>query len=140
MPGVEDRTEQGNLSPQKPRRKQSALGKTTVLVVLGSALTSLFQFFFVWLVGGTLLLPVVGMMVVASVVATSPPGASTNTTTNGMPTVHMAGSNFLTNVVLVPRGSKLVFVDDDSNEHLIRNGSWIASGTPQPRVEPGAPV
>lgn len=243
MHRVEDHPEQGALSAPKPRRKQSALGKTTVLALLGSALTYLFQFFFVWLVVGTLLPPVlvfaivafilaglvaarlrwapllgvlfalatstimllvpettsalshpavnpghfgtdllgfafalvtllagvaatiqnygsgelraprwlgpaltgiaglvVGMIVVASVVAASPPGAPTNTTTNGIPTVHMAGSNFLTDVVLVPKGSKLVLVDDDSNEHIIGNGSWTASGNPQPQAEPGAPV
>jgi len=243
MHRVEDRTERGDPNATRLRQKQSALGKTTVLALLGSALTYLFQFFFVWLVVGTLLPPVlvfaivafilaglvaarlrwapllgvlfalatstimllvpettsalshpavnpghfgtdllglafalvtmiaggaatiqnygrgerraprwlgptltgvaglvVGMIVVASVVAASPAGVPTNTTTNGMLTVHMAGSNFLTNVVLVPKGSKLVLVDDDSNEHIIGNGSWTASGNPQPQAEPGAPV
>jgi hypothetical protein len=83
---------------------------------------------------------VVGMMVVALIVAANPQSGPASATTNGMPTVHMAGSNFLTNVVLVPKGSKLLLVDDDSVEHILQNGSWTASGLPQSRVEPGAPV
>lgn len=82
---------------------------------------------------------VVGMMVVAVTVAANPQGGPTSTTTNGEPTVHMAGSNFLTNVVLVPKGEKLLLVDDDSVEHIIQSGMWTKSGTPQPQAEPGAP-
>jgi hypothetical protein len=82
----------------------------------------------------------VGMIVVALLVAASPQVISASTTTGGMPTVHMAGSNFLTNVVLVPKGGKLLLVDDDSVEHIIQNGSWTQSGTPQASSEPGAPV
>jgi hypothetical protein len=81
-----------------------------------------------------------GMIVVALLVAASPQSGPTSATTGGMPTVHMAGSNFLTNVVLVPKGEKLLLVDDDSVEHIIQNGSWTQSGTPQSQEEPGAPV
>lgn len=82
---------------------------------------------------------VVGMIVVDSVIAASPSEVPPNRTTNGMSTVHMAGNQFLSNVVLVPKGSKLMLVDDDSNEHILRNGLWTASGIPQPGAEPGAP-
>jgi len=81
-----------------------------------------------------------GMIVAALLVAASPQSISASTTTGGMPTVHMAGSDFLTNVVLVPKGEKLLLVDDDSVEHIIQNGSWTQNGTPQSREEPGAPV
>jgi hypothetical protein len=82
----------------------------------------------------------VGMIVVALLIAASPQSGPTSTTTGGMPTVHMAGSAFLTNVVLVPKGEKLLLVDDDSVEHIIQNGSWTRSGTPQAEAVPGAPV
>jgi hypothetical protein len=82
----------------------------------------------------------VGMIVVVLLVAANPQSGPTSTTTGGMPTVHMAGSDFLTNVVLVPKGGKLLLVDDDSVEHIIQNGSWTQSGTPQSQEEPGAPV
>ncbi len=81
-----------------------------------------------------------GMIVVALLIAASPQSASTSTATGGMPTVHMAGSDFLTNVVLIPKGEKLLLVDDDSIEHIIQNGSWTPSGTTQASAEPGAPV
>jgi plastocyanin len=81
----------------------------------------------------------VGIIVVAQLLAASPQSAATSTTTGGMPTVHMAGSAFLTNVVLVPKGEKLLLVDDDAVEHIIQNGSWI-QGTPHPQSESGAPV
>jgi plastocyanin len=81
-----------------------------------------------------------GMIVIALLIAASPQSGATSTTTGGMPTVHMAGSAFLTNVVLVPKGGKLLLVDDDSVEHLIQNGSWTQGGTPQSQEEPGAPV
>jgi plastocyanin len=42
--------------------------------------------------------------------------------------------------VLVPKGEKLLLVDDDSVEHIIQNGSWTQNGTPQSREEPRAPV
>ncbi|HEU5382140.1 MAG TPA: hypothetical protein VFV38_42535 [Ktedonobacteraceae bacterium] len=82
----------------------------------------------------------IGMIVVAVLVTANPPSAPVSTTTNGTPTVHMTGSHFSTNVVLVPKGEKLLLVDDDANEHLIQNGFWTQSGLPYPQEEPGAPV
>jgi len=80
-----------------------------------------------------------GVIVVALLIAASPQSGPTSTTTSGMPTVHMAGANFLTNIVLVPKGEKLLLVDDDSVEHIIQNGSWTQS-TPRPQSESGAPI
>ncbi|HEY0752735.1 MAG TPA: hypothetical protein VGD98_02055 [Ktedonobacteraceae bacterium] len=81
-----------------------------------------------------------GMLVVALIVAANPVGASANTSTSGMPTVHTAGSNFLTNVVLVSKGSKLQIVNDDSIEHVLENGFWTPGGTPNIQAEAGAPA
>jgi len=83
---------------------------------------------------------VLGMLLLAGIVSANPPSTAANTTTNGMPTVHIAGSTFLTNVVLVPKGESLLMVDDDSVEHIIQNGTWTPSGLPHPQTEPGAPI
>jgi len=82
---------------------------------------------------------VLGMLLLAGIVSANPPSTAASTT-NGMPTVHIAGSNFLTNVVLVPKGESLLLVEDDSVEHIIQNGTWTPSGLPQPQTEPGAPI
>lgn len=83
---------------------------------------------------------VVGMIVIASLVGASPQSGPANTMTNGMPTVHTVGANFQTNVVLVPKGGRLVITNDDGVEHIIQNGSWTASSTPRPQAESGAPT
>ncbi len=238
-----DRTEQANPAPSTPRRKLTALGRTTALALLSIGLVYVFEFLSFWLRGGVKVLPVlvlalvvflmaglvaarirwapafgalivlvtstitlaeplatsallhpalnlerfvvlvvvlvcallalvagvtatrqnyrggtwqtlgwmrsalaalagvvVGMIVVALIVAANPSGPSASATTSDKPTVHIAGSNFLTNVVLVSKGERLPLVDDDSVEHLIQNGTWTPNGTAQPRREPGAPV
>jgi hypothetical protein len=81
----------------------------------------------------------VGMLLLAFIASANPP-STVASTTNGMPTVHIAGSNFLTNVVLVPKGESLLLVEDDSVEHIIQNGTWTPSGLPQPHTEPGTPI
>ncbi|OLB53362.1 MAG: hypothetical protein AUI01_11955 [Ktedonobacter sp. 13_2_20CM_2_56_8] len=83
---------------------------------------------------------VLGMLLLAGIVSANPPSTVASTATNGMPTVHIAGSTFLTNVVLVPKGESLVLVEDDSVEHIIQNGTWTPSGLPHPQTEPGAPL
>jgi hypothetical protein len=83
---------------------------------------------------------VVGIIVLAGIVTSNPQSTTASTSTNGMPTVHIVGSNFLTNIVLVPKGGSLLLVDDDTVEHIIQNGAWTQSGLPHPEVEPGAPV
>jgi len=80
------------------------------------------------------------MIVLAGIVTTNPQSTTASASTNGMPTVHIAGSSFLTNVVLVPKGDTLLLVADDTVEHIIQNGVWTPSGLPHPAVEPGAPV
>ena len=83
---------------------------------------------------------VVGMMLVSLIVAANPPTSAASTTTNGEPTVHMSATNFVQNVVLVPKGAKLRLVDDGNVEHVLRNGFWKADGAPESGLEPGAPV
>ena len=52
--------------------------------------------------------------------------------------VHLGPGNFLQSTVTVPKGSKLLLVDDGSFLHILANGSW-QNGQPQPAQEPGAP-
>jgi plastocyanin len=54
-------------------------------------------------------------------------------------TVHLGPGSFLQSSVTVPKGSKLLLVDDGSFTHIIANGSWV-NGAPQPQQEPGAPM
>ena len=83
---------------------------------------------------------VVGMSLVALIVAANPQASSASSTTTGEPTVHMSVGNFVQDIVLVPKGSKLLLVNDTTVEHNLQNGSWTASGTVVTTVEPGAPV
>jgi hypothetical protein len=83
---------------------------------------------------------VVGMCLVSLIVGTVPQAGTVSTSSNGEPTVHMTADNFVQNVVLVPKGAKLLIVNDSSVEHLLQNGAWDASGTPHSQVEPGAPT
>jgi plastocyanin len=80
------------------------------------------------------------MILIALVAAANPVDGPATGDMNGTPAVHLASVAFTTNIVLVPTGDRLTLVDDDGMRHLIRNGVWSSSGTPQPRVEPGAPV
>ena len=52
----------------------------------------------------------------------------------------MSATDFVQNVVLVPKGVKLRLVDDGNIEHVLRNGFWKADGSQTSSVEPGAPV
>jgi plastocyanin len=83
---------------------------------------------------------VVGMVIVALLVAAVPQTGAVSANLNGEPVVHMTADQFAQNVVLVPKGSKLLIVNDSSVEHLLQNGAWNASGTPHPLVESGAPI
>lgn len=83
---------------------------------------------------------VVGMSLVALIVAANPQASSASSTTTGEPTVHMGAVTFVQNVVLVPKGSKLLIVNDTHVEHILENGFWTSSGTVVTPVEPGAPV
>jgi len=81
---------------------------------------------------------VVGMCLVALIVAAVPQTGAVSTSSNSEPTVHMTRDSFVQNIVLVPKGSKLLLVDDSAEEHLLQNGAWDAHGTPHALVEPGA--
>lgn len=82
---------------------------------------------------------VVGMLLVSLLVAANPQARAASANPNGEPVVHIAPNHFVQNVVLVPKGSKLLLVNDSSVEHILQNGAWDASGTPHSRAEPGAP-
>lgn len=69
--------------------------------------------------------------------AGSTPGGGN--TGGGEPTVHMGASNFVQSSVDVPKGSKLMLIDDGSYLHILANGSWV-NGSPKPAQEPGAPT
>jgi plastocyanin len=60
-------------------------------------------------------------------------------TTGGEPTVHLGIGSFLQSSVSVPKGSKLLLVDDGQFEHNLSNGSWM-NGQIQPEKQPGAPT
>jgi plastocyanin len=83
---------------------------------------------------------VAGMIVVSLIVAANPPTSTASTTTNGEPTVHMSATAFVQNVVLVPKGSKLLLVDDGNYNHTLRTGMWTANGSQDTSAEPGAPA
>jgi hypothetical protein len=65
--------------------------------------------------------------------------ATGTTYTNGVPTVHMGAGSFLQTSVTIPKGSKLLLVDDVAALHILVNGSW-QNGVPKPANEPGAPT
>ena len=83
---------------------------------------------------------VAGMLIVSLIVAANPQTSAASTNPNGEPVVHMAADHFVQNVVLVPKGSKLLIVDDGSIEHVLQNGRWDTNGTPHAGSEPGAPT
>ncbi len=71
-------------------------------------------------------------------VLAQPPVALRTTYTNGVPTVHMGAGNFLQSSVTIPKGSKLLLVDDVSSLHILANGSW-QNGVAKAANESGAP-
>ena len=83
---------------------------------------------------------VMGMSLLGLLVAANPQVSSASPTTTGEPTVHLGADNFEQSVVRLPKGSKLLLVNDTAVEHLLENGSWTAGGTAVTRAEPGAPV
>ncbi len=55
-------------------------------------------------------------------------------------TVHMDANNFVQKCVNIPKGSKVMLVDDVQVLHIITNGMWESNGTPKQAKEPGAPT
>ena len=66
-------------------------------------------------------------------------GSSSSGGGGGVPTVHMGPVNFVQFSVDVPKGSKLMFIDDGAYLHILSNGSWV-NGSQRPAKEPGAPT
>ena len=67
------------------------------------------------------------------------PAVTTGTLyTNGVPTVHMGAGSFIQTSVTMPKGSKLLLVDDVAVVHIIANGTW-QNGTVAQTNEAGAP-
>ncbi len=66
-------------------------------------------------------------------------GSSSSGGGGGEPTVHMGPANFVQSSVDVPKGSKLMFIDDGAYLHILVNGSWVNSSA-RPAKEPGAPT
>ncbi len=67
-----------------------------------------------------------------------PTGTASTATYKG-PTVHLRSDGFIRTTVSIPKGSKLLLVDDGSFLHILSNGSW-KNGVPTPENLPGAPV
>jgi plastocyanin len=82
---------------------------------------------------------VLGAFLVAMLVAMTPQTAVGTATVNGMPAVHLGVSSFTPSSVTVPKGSKLVLIDDGQFPHILRNGMWV-NNTPHPATELGAPT
>lgn len=61
------------------------------------------------------------------------------TYTNGVPTVHLTPGNFALSAVTISKGSKLLLVDDTSEQHVLANGIWQQNAPMQQR-EMGAPL
>src|SRR5215469_198055 len=83
---------------------------------------------------------VAGMVIGAIFIGafSQPPVTVGTTYTNGVPTVHMGAGSFLQSSVTIPKGSKLLLVDDVSSLHILANGSW-QNGVARPANERGAP-
>src|SRR5439155_18193197 len=79
---------------------------------------------------------VLGALLVTLLVQATP-AASSAASVNGEPAV-LGVSNFAQSSVTVPKGSKLLLIDDGSFLHILRNGIW-ENNTPHPATEAGAP-
>ena len=80
-----------------------------------------------------------GALLVSLLVAGTSAPASGATTVNGVPAVHMGVSSFEQTSVTIPKGSKLLLIDDGQFPHILDNGTWNGS-TPHIQAETGAPA
>jgi plastocyanin len=80
---------------------------------------------------------VLGLLLVTLLVQAAPATASTSTV-NGEPAVHMGVSTFAQATITIPKGSKLLIIDDGSFLHILSNGQW-ENNSPHPATEAGAP-
>jgi plastocyanin len=84
-----------------------------------------------------------GSILLAACARPGTPSASAskgNNSGGGGNTVHMGNTNFLVSTVTIAKGSKLTLIDDVAVPHIIKNGTWDASGTQKLAQEPGAPA
>ncbi len=82
---------------------------------------------------------VLGALLVSAIVASTATGSPASAAAGSISTVHMGPGNFTTSSVVVPKGSKLQFVDDGSFPHILSNGTWQGT-TPKPAREASAPL
>jgi plastocyanin len=82
---------------------------------------------------------VLGALLVSAIVASTATGGPASAAAGSNATVHMGPGNFTTSSVVVPKGSKLQFVDDGSFLHILSNGTWQGT-TPRPAREDSAPL
>ena len=100
-----------------------------------------------------LLTTVLAVLAIGSILlaACARPGSTTASSSNtpssgnnggggGGTTVHMGLTNFLVSSTTIPKGSMLTLIDDAAVPHIIKNGSWDASGTARSAKEAGAPT
>lgn len=81
---------------------------------------------------------VIGVLLLASIVQPTMMSAASQGA-NGEPSVHMGPGNFLTTTVTVPKGSKLLLVDDGPFLHILANGFWQGNQA-KGLQEPGVPA
>jgi hypothetical protein len=87
---------------------------------------------------------VLGLVIGASFIGVlaQPVSSATSTTltyTNGVPTIHMSPGGFGISSATIAKGSKLLLVDDTTEQHVLANGTW-QQNTPVQKREPGAPL
>jgi len=80
---------------------------------------------------------VIGALLIGALA--QPPAVATLTYTNGVPTVHLNPGGFDLTSATIPKGSKLLLIDDTSEQHVLANGTWQGT-TPVQKREPGAPL
>jgi plastocyanin len=78
----------------------------------------------------------VGAILIAAMLPVGTSAGATNV--NGMPTAHMALDSFVQSTVTVPKGSKLLLVEDVPSTHVLANGYWVNNAA-HPATEAGAP-
>lgn len=83
---------------------------------------------------------VIGMIILSLIVTVVPQTSLAQTSLNGQPVVHLTADTFAQNVVLVPKGSTLLVINDSLVEHILQNGAWDTGGTAHPGAESGAPT
>jgi hypothetical protein len=81
----------------------------------------------------------IGVLVGAILIAgVAHPTTAVTSGANGEPVVHLGAASFEPALVAVPRGSKLLVMDDATIVHVLANGTWQQSRATSAH-EPGAP-